>query len=1510
MVDTSTGVVPNHPENAPILSAPVDNQALPDTHPSALAPGSLMPLDASSVTRRFPLDKENHHVLENVLMLEPDSKVHAAFYHSGIEHPNDLADVNLTTGPQEILTYDQESSGSLKYASRYSMKVHKLIAYVHWNQENGESSKDYGSMTPNDLDNFLTDGRLKLMTEAALTNQGIYTKPPPSVMSTQSAPIEDERAKNFNKGIKRDAAAYKTISDDKQFDSWNRHTLATAKAQGVGEVFDAEYKPKTLADIALFTLKQEFIYPVLLDVLKTDVGQSLVRNSIHDGDAQTIYTKFCEYSATSTKAHQTASELIKYITTFTVDQWRGTLLAFILHWLDQVRLYHTLVESETDRISPLMRLNFLRNAVASNPALQAVETTSDILKQALRGVATKHTTQNSLAELDGYLVILKAAAQKSDLKSTPRSRPSRHANVHHTHSDESFGIDYSVHKLLVNTTPSHHIDANLHRTIWDQLSPEAQTRWDGFSREEKDIIRDIEPRKPPHRNPGRNQKGSGPRPPATRHANLHDISAADFLNAFSHDQSKGSNDRFYDSHQQESVQDSTRQVHFAGTASQPLPNAVPDDDPVVTHPGDLRNMLANSTQVKDHNFNVNAQKLVNYRISGHKTNPTVGTTLVDRGGNGTVLGAEWRIIERTTRTVGVTGFDDHQQNDIPICTAGAFCITSRGPTILVAPQSAFRGIGKSILSSIQMEAYGNVVDEKSKRAGGKQCITTLEGYVLPIDIVEGLSYICTRAYTDKEYEELPHVLLSSDSDWDPTVFDNKLSDKEEWFEAQPDILPEHNMTKHPFDEYGQYRHTTDDPEQPVERHLLSYLTKVEEHFFDTEDISTMSLEDVVDYAVMTVQAEREYDESVEEYTRTYGESIYKQTHKGSEIQIHELNVKPQPVSDAALEALRPFLLYANAEVVKKTLENTTQYGRTPQGDRLQKHHKSYNPAINIQRRNEPVATDAIFSDTPAIGGGQVCAQIYVGVDTLVTDVYGVKSQKQFINTLQDNIRQRGAMSKLISDRAQVEISSRVKDVLRALHISDWQSEPHQQNQNPSERRYGTVKEWTNRTMDRSGAPAKAWLLCLIWVCYILNRTATGSLDSATPMRRLTGQTTDITNMLRFTFWEEVLYRKPLATFPSDSTEALGRIVGFSENVGNDLCYQVYTSDTNKVIHTSRIRKYDAIRSPNLRAKPDSGENEPATQFIKSANDKLTGKTTGQGLKLVDPSELIGRTFLQGVKNDDGTRHRCKIVEAIRNRNAKVKQDPTLLKFICSINDDEYQEILSYNEILDRINSQAENEERIWRFKKIFAHQGPLRPTDKDWKGSAYNVGLEWESGERTYEPLTAIAADDPVTCAIYARDNDLLQVDGWRRFKRTVKDQKKLSRMLNQAKLRSYRRGPKYMYGVQVPHDHAEAVRLDEKNGDTLYQDAEAVEIQQLKEYDTFHDKGVYSKDRNPTPQGYKMIRLRMIYAVKHDGRRKARLVAGGHLTPEPVDSVYSGVVSLRGLRLIIFLAELNGLGI
>jgi hypothetical protein len=65
-----------------------------------------------------------------------------------------------------------------------------------------------------------------------------------------------------------------------------------------------------------------------------------------------------------------------------------------------------------------------------------------------------------------------------------------------------------------------------------------------------------------------------------------------------------------------------------------------------------------------------------------------------------------------------------------------------------------------------------------------------------------------------------------------------------------------------------------------------------------------------------------------------------------------------------------------------------------------------------------------------------------------------------------------------------------------------------------------------------------------------------------------------------------------------------------------------------------------------------------------------------------------------------------------------------------------------------------------------------------------------------------IASDDPVTCAEYAMKHHLLETPGWKRFRRFAKSEKKLKRMINQAKLKSYRREPFWKFGVLVPQTH------------------------------------------------------------------------------------------------------------
>ena len=75
-----------------------------------------------------------------------------------------------------------------------------------------------------------------------------------------------------------------------------------------------------------------------------------------------------------------------------------------------------------------------------------------------------------------------------------------------------------------------------------------------------------------------------------------------------------------------------------------------------------------------------------------------------------------------------------------------------------------------------------------------------------------------------------------------------------------------------------------------------------------------------------------------------------------------------------------------------------------------------------------------------------------------------------------------------------------------------------------------------------------------------------------------------------------------------------------------------------------------------------------------------------------------------------------------------------------------------------------------------------------------------------------IAADNPVTCAIYARDKDLLNKPGWKRFKKLAKRQKKLFHMVNQAKLHSHRTTPKCKWStVECDSACGWAIKIYEK---------------------------------------------------------------------------------------------------
>jgi hypothetical protein len=72
-------------------------------------------------------------------------------------------------------------------------------------------------------------------------------------------------------------------------------------------------------------------------------------------------------------------------------------------------------------------------------------------------------------------------------------------------------------------------------------------------------------------------------------------------------------------------------------------------------------------------------------------------------------------------------------------------------------------------------------------------------------------------------------------------------------------------------------------------------------------------------------------------------------------------------------------------------------------------------------------------------------------------------------------------------------------------------------------------------------------------------------------------------------------------------------------------------------------------------------------------------------------------------------------------------------------------------------------------------------------------------------------ADDPVSCAIYAHENDILDKPGWKGFKQIAKREKIFTCMVNQATLWSYNTAPRYKYGFEVPRTYEQALQPDKK---------------------------------------------------------------------------------------------------
>jgi hypothetical protein len=236
-----------------------------------------------------------------------------------------------------------------------------------------------------------------------------------------------------------------------------------------------------------------------------------------------------------------------------------------------------------------------------------------------------------------------------------------------------------------------------------------------------------------------------------------------------------------------------------------------------------------------------------------------------------------------------------------------------------------------------------------------------------------------------------------------------------------------------------------------------------------------------------------------------------------------------------------------------------------------------------------------------------------------------------------------------------------------------------------------------------------------------------------------------------------------------------------------------------------------------------------------------------------------------------------------------------------------------NMIAEAIYSQVDDEgNKLLLFNDVIAHRKNkkavkkqdmyIRSTNGNKHMKKTTIGWEfcmsWKDGSTSWETLANLKSSYPIQIADYAIANNTADEPAFAWWIPPHLHHKE--RILKALKGRAMKRNQKF--GITIPQTVEEALRIDKETNTTYWSDAIAKEMKNNRIAFEFLN------ENERVSHGYKYIRCHMNFEVKMDFTRKARFIAGGHMTDPPPFLTYSTVVSRDSVRIGFLLAALNNL--
>lgn len=854
-----------------------------------------------------------------------------------------------------------------------------------------------------------------------------------------------------------------------------------------------------------------------------------------------------------------------------------------------------------------------------------------------------------------------------------------------------------------------------------------------------------------------------------------------------------------------------------------------------------------------------------------------------------VLGRTFVVLEDTGQRCDVTAYDNkNKRQDVAVVKGATAYDTPDGTTYILVFNQALRMEEQdpSLICPNQMRAFGMQVKDVPGIWDNGDMAHTISapetGLRINLDMHGVVSCFHSRIPTAKELEDCEWITMTGESTWDP--HSDKYEKQELRRKEQEDIpVPDRNRTAYAFRRC--------DPETRVLATVSS--TLADDDF----------MEDIEDTVVVTLASAQS-------------------TSRGSEL-------TPEFLSRQWGIGLQS---------AKNTIRVTTQKGIRSFANPIHRRYRTNQQQMKYNRLNTRFYSDTFFAQTKSVNGN-TCQQIFVNTDDY-TRVYPMKSKADAHCALTDLFTTVGVPRAIHTDGASELTEGEWRRKCQLYDVEMTRTEAHSPWQNRAEGSIREHKRMHKRIAARTKTPKPLWDYLSVYVSEIRSLTARCNAESRTGMEAVTGNTPDITEWLDFGWYVPVWYWDSSEPFPGDSRK-VARWIGVAHRVGQALCYwilpesgipiarstvQAWSDDELRAETTvNQLKQYDESIKRKLPEVDVDGHEMPLNLRFEDEEDNDIVEHQEPGAEMPEADDYDEEAFdkyitAQVLLGKGSDMSRATVTNRKRDANGHpigmsnsnplldtrlyevTFDDGTVGEYAANVIaealyaqvDDEGNEFLLMEEITDHEKT-GDAMHRDDMFVTARNGNKHMRRTTKGWK-----LLIKWKDGSTSWERLADLKESNPVQVAEYAVAN---KIESEPAFAWWVKDVlRRRDRIIAKVKSRYWKRTHKY--GIQVPKTVEEALRIDKETNTTLWETAIKKEMKNVMT--AFK---ILEEDEN-VPVGSQLINCHMIFDVKLDFTRKARFVAGGHMTDPPASLTYASVVSRDSVRIALLIAALNDLDV